>query len=39
MTFCLPKNKMPEENGEFKAHILFSYYHHHPLCYYGRLVG
>ena len=38
VTFCLPKNKMVEENGEFKARILFSYYRH-PLRYYGRLVG
>ena len=38
VTFTLPKNKMQEENGEFKARILFSYYGH-PLGYYGRLVG
>ena len=38
VTFCLPKNKMLEEHGEFKATMLFPYYKH-PLRYYGRLVG
>ena len=38
VTFCPPKNTLLEEQGEFKARILFSYYKH-PLCYYGPLVG
>ena len=38
VTFCLPKNKMLEENNELKARILFSYYRHRHR-YHARLVG